>query len=497
MENNSDVTIESKNIFLICDSLSTIEKLKNSLDILRDNMESVLKFNNIDSAIKRIDHFISNNKEIHLIITDVRFQSSETNVIALINKLEDYKSFWNTPILIFTNHKERELLRNISRAFVHLPFRIVFTENNNDYIASVFHELIKFKIKNQKFLDLETKIFSIMEMGNRNLLKPAMESIVSAHKKDPKICTYSKTQLLTGQLFTAFWKSSNAKLESLTEKLEEVKIDSLDYKVIIEQIEHESEINKKMLNKAKDSLRKSFEARPSYWKANEALYKLHMELNEIEESKHYLNRLISLFPAEATYFLKMGKLYELSNNYRESIEYFLESASKALNSGVSNLKKEDLMEIIDASLYTGTKIMRQINVTELNTDNEGEFETELMLKDLRKNNAQIRATLERMNKQFPHDSNYLNKIAITYRRTGEYDVAEGFYKKAIKEDSENPIIRINFAMCLACNNLFEQASKMIETASRYQINEEEREIYDKARNLINKKDIVGIRKIMI
>ncbi|MBF0276113.1 MAG: hypothetical protein HQK84_12855, partial [Nitrospinae bacterium] len=119
------------NIFLICDSKIIIEKLKSSLEILRTKQSGIHRYRNIDEAIRQVDHFISNNEVVDLIVSDVSFQSSETNLIALINKLEDYKNFWNTPVLIFTNVKDAQLLSNVGKAFIHLPYRLIFTETKN------------------------------------------------------------------------------------------------------------------------------------------------------------------------------------------------------------------------------------------------------------------------------------------------------------------------------------------------------------------------------
>ncbi|MBF0275395.1 MAG: tetratricopeptide repeat protein, partial [Nitrospinae bacterium] len=357
--------------------------------------------------------------------------------------------------------------------------------------------LIEFKINNQKYLELESKIHSIIEMGNRNLLNPALQTIHSYSEKYPKVCTFPKVQLLTGELYFSFWKLSNEELKRLADKMIGIKENSSEYTFIVEKIEKEGEVNKRMIDLAKNAFKASHEARPTYWKANEALYKLHVEMDELNDAKHYLGYLISSFPAEATYSLKMGRLNEISNRFTNSVNFFLESAEKALHAGVSNLKKEDLLEIIDASLRTGKKLMKQMNISELSAKAENALETRTMLKNMRKNNAQLRVTLEKMSRQFPNDPEYLNKIAITYRRTGEYHIAEEYYKKAIQADKNDAVIRINYAMCLACSNIFDKATEMIESAAKLEMNDEEKETYEKSRELINKKDIVRIKKVMI
>ena len=76
-------------------------------------------------------------------------------------------------------------------------------------------------------------------------------------------------------------------------------------------------------------------------------------------------------------------------------------------------------------------------------------------------------------------------------------MAEEFYERALKADPEDPIIRINYAMCLACGNIFDKATQMIETASKLEMGKDEKETYEKARELINEKDLLQIRKVMV
>ncbi len=488
-----------RNVFVICESPVILSKLRENLSFLNTHLSSISRFKSVDNAMEHLNKLIADQREVDLIISDIFFHASDISVVALIHRLEEFRHYRNTPLLIYTNTKEKALINQIRLACIHVPFRIVFTETDGKEVEKIFHDLISFKQENKHYLELEAKVEFIIESQNRNFITQALQTIHAYHRKYPKVCRFAKTELLKAQLFYAFWKLSCEQADKISSKLNFHNSESSEYKFLTEQFEKETTAGKQLLSLCEQALERSHESEPGYWKTLDLLFQLQMEKGEIRQAKNTLLQLIENFPNACTYALKLGKIHELRNEFHESVKHYMDAAHLALQQGIKNVQKEDLIDIVDTSLRSCKEMMQRLGVGEVGETHhfaEGS-DNLLILKSIRKNNAQLRVMLEKMSKLYPDDANYMNKIAITYRRSGEYQLAEQYYLKAINLEPKNIIIRINYAMCLACSSLFKKATTVIEATTGMEMTEEERDILEHARELINKRDIMRIKRVML
>ncbi len=488
-----------QNVFVICESPAILLKLRENLSFLRTNLSSIARYKNVDRALEHLNKLIASQRDVDLIISDMFFHSSETSIVALVNRLEEFQHYRNTPLLIFTNTKEKNLINEIRLACIHVPFRIVFTETDGKGLENIFHDLISFKHKNKHYLELESKVEFIIDSKNESLIPQALQTIHTYQKNYPQVCRLAKTELLKGQLFFAFWKNSCEKAEEFLSQMTYHPKSSDEYRKISARYTKETANSTRLLSLCEQALEKSHKTEPTYWKTLELLFQVHMEKGDLRRAKIILQQLIENFPQACTFSLKLGKLHELRNEFHKSVNHYMNAAHYALEQGVRNIQKEDLIDIVNTSLRSCKTMMNHLNIDEVGNSNnfkEGS-DNYLVLKSIRKNNAQLRVILEKMAKLYPDDANYINKIAITYRRSGEYQLAEQYYLKAVKLDPKNIIIRINYAMCLACSDLFSKATAIIEETSNLEMSAEERENLEHARELINQRDTTRIKRVML
>ena len=128
-------------------------------------------------------------------------------------------------------------------------------------------------------------------------------------------------------------------------------------------------------------------------------------------------------------------------------------------------------------------------------------EEHFLLNIIKKNNAQVRTALYQLSKKPVEDkllhADYQNKIAVTFRRSGDHVMAMNTYQEAIKLDPTNPIIRLNYAACLALLKLFDQAMTETLKAKEYNRDDIDENVIKKVISFIEEKDVEGIKRILV
>lgn len=275
------------------------------------------------------------------------------------------------------------------------------------------------------------------------------------------------------------------------------------YELVKNELTAANKKNNPLLEKAEKILADANKDNKHFWKTSYVLYEIAVEKGDYRTAKGYLLQLIKLFPEEFDYSYKLGRIYAMENEYNLAMEYFENASKKALIEGSSGISAEDILDIANESMKMAQKIMVKSNASDFNDLKKVKEDSEeyYLLNIMKKNNAQIRTAL--LNLSTKPNSNkllladYQNKIAITFRRNADYVMGMNTYQEAIKLDPTNPIIRLNYAACLALLKLFEQAEIEVLKSKEYNNNDIKENIIEKVLSLIKGKDVEGIKRILV
>ena len=153
----------------------------------------------------------------------------------------------------------------------------------------------------------------------------------------------------------------------------------------------------------------------------------------------------------------------MENQYNLAMQYFEDASKKVLKEGVTGMNANDILDIVSESMKMSQKILKKSNATDfmdlkkIKEDSEEHY----LLNIMKRNNAQVRTVLYQLSKRHTDNNieqaDYQNRIAVTFRRSGDHVMAMNAYQEAVKLDPINPILRLNFAACLTLLKLHDQA----------------------------------------
>jgi tetratricopeptide (TPR) repeat protein len=458
--------------------------------------EMIKKAKDPSSALKTIKDLAAIEEGVDLVISDV-FSNEDVNICGLIREMEKIPSLWNTPIVIYTNETDDATYNNIRKDIVHLPFRMAPKKSTVEAIGKIFLELLEYKAENRHYLDLEIKLSVFIERKNLSLLPTALQMIDKCHKEHPSHCTPAKMNLLKGRLYFEFWRFQNQEMESLIGEMQKRPSSDPGHAQADRKISGIAVKINELKTNAERYFLAAYHLDPGSWICLRSFYHFYMEDGEFKKAKEYLAKLIDLFPSQSEYFFKMGRIYEFEGDLSHAVQCYFDAFHSALEEGIGNFDVDDMVEVIDASLNVAKELMSEIGLAHIETrkyePDSQEYAKAIML---RRNNAQVRSALFSLSGKNPKNSDYLNKIGITYRRAGDYTNAIDMYSQALKLAPDNYRIRVNLAVGLALCETWDQALKEAQKARTLNDDPEDAATLDNLIDILRAKDQARLLKIL-
>lgn len=461
----------------------------------------ILDFANPQSVIEKIYFALNSDVAVEMIIADIYFRGDITS-LKIIREFDSVPALWKTPFILYTNETDKGVIEQYMRYAKHIPLLYILKSNDESFITRTISNLSKHIEKNTVYIEAEMKVIDVIEMKDYHRIS----SIVAEFNKlkwEKRDIQMHRLDTLLGELYFEFWKESNKKLKDIQQKLLKVMRGTTAYDAIRGELTDEEGKNNFFLENAEKNLDNASKENPDYWKTNYIFYEIAMEKGDYKSAKEYLIRLIKIFPEEFNYSYQLGRIYAMENQYNIAMQHFEDASKKAVTEGIFGITEKDVLDITDESMKMAQKILKSSGAsdfTDLKKIKEDSGDRYL-LDIIKKNNAQIRTALYQLSKKGTSDktvqADYQNKIAITFRRSGDYVMANNTYQEAIKLDPENPIIRLNSAACLALLNLFDQAKAEALKAMEYNKGDIDEVIISTVISLIDAKDIEGIKRILV
>lgn len=470
--------------------------LRRALGNLTGNSDSIRFLKNIFDAIEEMKAVSASGKVPDLLVTDIFF-SEEINIFRLIREMEETPVLWNTPVLVFTNEADERMFNRIRKDAVHIPLRIAPKTNDSAAIAKICRGLLDFKEENRYFLEVEASINSYVEQGRVSLVDAAIKKIDKYANKYTLAFPPAKVNLLKGEVCFGMWKKKRDEYDSLAEEMEK-NPNSSGGKGWEKKLEEVAADMERLISDAEKYFLEAHGAYPRFWAVTYSLYTLYMEQRKIKQAKGYLVELIEIFPEQTEYYHRMGKLNELEGDYTSAVKNYLAAARNAWEEGIAGYDLGEIMDIVNRSIDSTKKMLKKMGLAKISMkEHEVGSEEFLIMNVLKKNNAQIRGALVQMTKKIPDDAELFNKIGITYRRTGNGNLAAEMYKKAVLLAPENHRIRINYSAALALCGSWGLAKKEAETAKGLDKEREDDASIDALLDVISSEDMDALEKILV
>ncbi|MBI3600706.1 MAG: tetratricopeptide repeat protein [Nitrospinae bacterium] len=476
-------------------------KMRKCLRSVGYDEKRILDFADPKSVIEKIHLALNSDVAVEMIIADIYFKGDITS-LKIIREFDSVPAVWKTPFILYTNETDKNVIEQYMRYARHIPLIYILKSNDEGVITRTISNLSKHIEKNMVYIDAEMKVIDAIEMKDfRRISNIAAEfSKIKWEKKDIQMY---RLDTLLGELYFEFWKEGNKKLKEIQQKLLKVMRGTTAYETVRREFTDEEGKSNFLLENAEKNLDNAIKENPDFWKTNYIFYEIAMEKGDYKNAKEYLLRLIKLFPEEFNYSYQLGRIFAMENQYNIAMQHFEDASKKAVTEGISGITEEDILDITDESMKMAQKILKKSNAsdfTDLKKIKE-DSEDRYLLDIIKKNNAQIRTALYQLSKKSTGDktvqADYQNKIAVTFRRSGDYVMANNAYQEAIKLDPENPIIRLNSAACLALLNLFDQAKAEASKAMEYNKGDIDGQIISRIIALIDEKNIEGIKRILV
>jgi tetratricopeptide (TPR) repeat protein len=488
-------------IFLLDPYKQTNFKMRQCLKSIGYDDKSIFDFSDPQIAIEKAHHAVDLGNAIQMIIADIYFKGDYTS-LRMLKEFDPYPAFWKTPFVLYTNETDKRVIEQYSRFAKHIPLLYVLKTNSDATITKILSNLSKTIEKNLIYIDAELKVRDVIENGDVEML-PSVITDFGKIKWEKKGIQGYRLDALIGELYFEFWKKGNKKVKEIEDRLSSMPRGTSAYEKVRTELTEEGKKNNPLLKMAEDTLITAYNSNPSFWRTNYVLYEISIEKGDFRTAKGYLMHLIKMFPEEFDYSYQLGRIYAMENEYNKAMEYFEDASKKALVEGIGGINEEDILDITNESMKMAQKILKKSDAsdfTDLSKIKE-DSEEHYLLNIIKKNNAQVRTALYQLSKRPSEDkilqADYQNKIAVTFRRSGDHVMAMNTYQEAIKLDPANPIIRLNYAACLALLKLFDQAMAEADKAKGYNKGDIEENIIEKVISLIEEKDAEGIKKILV
>ncbi len=461
------------------------EILQRSITKVTKNQDGIIFARNIEAGYDEYKNFMFAESDIDIVATDV-FLNQKFNLFSFIRELEEVPKYWNTPLLVYTSGLDLNMFNRIRKLISNIPFRVMTQPLKETTLTEAISGLIEFKRHNSHTQELQSKIMSLIKVGDPSLIPGSLKMIDEYAKKHPKAMSAAKVNHLKGQLYYDFNLQKKLEAEKM---LEDGRKDDADA-LLRECEEFESSSEQLFLAGHRTS--------PRYWHILNSLYSLYMDRGDIKEAKKYLSKLIAIFPEESKYAFKMGKIDEIEGNYSSAVRGYLSAWKSYAEDGIGQHDVEEVMEIIDASLESSQIMLREMELSKFTTANQDIGSREYtLIRTMKQHNAMTRTALVQIAKEVPDDSNIFNKIGITYRRTGDYDMALKMYVRALKLEPENFRIRINYAVALAMLGAWDKAKKELAKAERSDTGKEEKAVFTSLDKVMTKKKAEQLAKMLV
>ncbi len=488
-------------IFLLDPYKQTNFKMRQCLKSIGYDDKSIIDFSDPQIAIEKAHHELDLGNPIKMIIADIYFKGDYTS-LKILKEFDPYPALWKTPFVLYTNETDKSVIEQYSRFAKHIPLLYILKTNNEAAITKILSNLSKTIEKNIIYIDAELKVRDIIENGDAEMI-PGVITDFGKIKWEKKGIQGYRLDALVGELYFEFWKKGNKKVKEIEERLSSMPRGTSGYDKVRADLTEEGKKNNPLLKMAEDTLITAYNDNPNFWKTNYVLYELSIEKGDYRTAKGYLMHLIKMFPEEFDYSYQLGRIYAMENEYNKAMEYFEDASKKALVEGLAGISEEDIIDITNESMKMAHKILVKSNASDftdlkkIKEDSEEHF----LLNIIKKNNAQVRTALYQLSKKPVEDKalhgDYQNKIAVTYRRSGDHVMAMNTYQEAIKLDPTNPIIRLNYAACLALLKLFDQAMTETLKAKEYNRDDIDENVIKKVISFIEEKDVEGIKRILV
>jgi len=443
---------------IITKAVTMVTKDSTAFRFTKDIEATHLEFRNIFGV----------GEEVDLIVTDL-FIAKKINIFSLINMLEETPNYRNTPLLIYTSKVDVEIFNRLRRSIKHLPFRVMTQPLREKKLAEACAGLIEYRRDNRYTLQLEAKLSSLAQVRDTALIPGALNIIDEYAKKHPLAFHYAKTNLVKGKLYYQFCKQN-------IEEIEKIGVDKEGLTEANKKLDALVEENKGHVKIAEKFFLSSHRRAPRFWETLSSLYDLYIDHGNAGEAKKYLGKLIEIFPEESQYAFKMGKIQELEGNYQKAMSSYLGAWKKHTDDKDSEHSLKDVMEIIDASLESSQRMLKDMKLSQFTTNNQDVTSSEYQLvRALKQHNAMTRSALVGIAKENPQNADVFNKIGITYRRTGDYAMAVKMYAKALELEPKNYRIRINHSVAKALHGAWDDAkAEMIKAQGDDKKNEDKK-----------------------
>jgi len=444
--------------------------LRRAIAKLTDNPEDINFFRDVATAFDELKNLVECGIDVDLFVTDL-YMENNFNIFMLIKEMEKSQKFWNIPLLIYTHMPDKEMFNRIRKDISHLPFRLLPITLDGNAVIEVCEGLLNYKKENSSYLTLESRFSDIVEEGEEEDIDKAMVEIDREAEKNQKVLHKAKVSHVKGKLYFDLFKRKS--LEG-------------------------DDNNKSIMQKAEGHFLTAHKEFPNFWEITFSLFTLYMGQGKIKEAKDYLKQLIEMFPEQSKYSFKMGKINELEGEFAEAVTNYLGAARSMIEEGVEGFEVDDIMEVVDASLSASKKMLDEMGLSKFTTlDKQIGTREYGVIKTLKQNNATTRNALLKLTKKVSDDPNIFNKIGITYRRTGDFKMALEMYGKALKLDSENPRIRINFSISLALFGSWKLADNEMSKAEELNRDNSDNDIIDKLKKIISQKDSKSLAKMLL
>jgi tetratricopeptide (TPR) repeat protein len=445
--------------------------LEHGIGIISLGRPKVLPFPDIASALKGLQKHINGEINIALITTDL-FLTDDLNIFTLIKKMESEQKLWNIPILLNSNLADRDMFNRVRKDIVHIPFRMRPKTIDEGSIAKTCLNLLEFKDENLNYLKLEREIDKFVLEADISRVGEIIEKIDEYSVRFPNALHKAKREFIKGRTCYDLWKNIS-KLENTAETAE-------------------------LRQKAYIYLKNAHDTYPNHWKILLALHTYHMDEGNMNAAKLYLEELVKLFPEHSEYHYRLGKMNEKEGNTVAAVRDYNIAGENVMNEGIDNFPAEYVVNIVDSSLNSTKDLLADMGMSKIGLEGLDKKSAEYQhMQMLQKSNADVRNTLFRLSKKKKGDSELFNKIAITYRRIGNYSLALENYVKAVNIESENHRIRINYAAALAMYGKWEKASEEMIVARRLDREGEDSDAIEAVTKAVEERDGARLQKLLI
>jgi tetratricopeptide (TPR) repeat protein len=475
-------------------------KMRTCLKSAGYNEKSILDFAEPLSAIDKIHLILNSLGTVEMIITDIYFKDYTS--LKIIKEFDSVPALWKTPFILYTNERDKNIIEQYQKFAKHIPILYILKTNNEAVITKTLSNLSKQIERNLIYIDAEIKIVDAIGLGDVQKI-PEIAAEFDKIKWEKKDVVSYRLDALLGELYFEFWKKGNKKVKETERRMLSMPRSTTAYEVVKTELIEEEKKNNPLLKKAENILAVAYSNNPNFWKTNYILYEIAIEKGDYRTAKEYIIHLIKLFPEEFNYSYQLGRLYAMENQYNLAMQYFEDASKKALKEGVTGMNENDILDIVSESMKMSQKILKKSNATDfmdlkkIKEDSEEHY----LLNIMKRNNAQVRTVLYQLSKRHTDNNieqaDYQNRIAVTFRRSGDHVMAMNAYQEAAKLDPLNPIIRLNFAACLTLLKLYDQAKEEANKAQEYNNGDIDENIIGKVISLIDVRDVEGIKRILV